>query len=102
MQASLSIADKLLEDARKTLASRAEEMRAYERRATEATQTRDAIETKFSHAERLLGEQEDQIAQLQHSHEAAAERVQTLEQTLRSRDGTNWPGAGEDRLARSI
>jgi len=89
MQARLSISDTLLGEARKALASRAEELRAHERRSAEAMQTRDAIETKFGHAERLLAEREDQITELEQERDSAVERARTLEQALRTRDSMN-------------
>ncbi len=85
LQARASISEKLLDESRHTLSARAEELGAFDRRIAEATQMRDAIESKFAQVERALAERDAQIKELERSRAAMAERTETLQQAVDSR-----------------
>jgi len=70
LQARVQLSDKLLDESRQTLAARADEIGAFDRRLTEATITRDAIETKFAHVEVALADRDDRIRELEESRAA--------------------------------
>lgn len=86
LQARSLLSDKLLEESRQTLAARGDEMNAFDRRLSEATLTRSAIETKFSQVETALAERDSQIKELEEAHAGLTERNAELTHAVGSRE----------------
>ncbi len=86
LQARAAISERLLDEARHTLAARADELGAFERRIAEANHTRDAIETRFGQIERALAERDAQVKEMERSRSALADRSEALERAVRSRE----------------
>ena len=99
LQARAQLSDKLLEESRQTLAARADEISAFDRRLTEATLTRGAIETKFGQIEaRSRARRADQGARRGARHPGGTQcradpRARHPRERLQSRAGED-PGAG--------
>ena len=86
LQARSQLSDKLLEESRQTLAARADEIGAFERRLTESMVSRGAIETRFNQIEIALVERDAQIAELEEVHAALTERNAELIRAVGSRE----------------
>ena len=86
LQARSQLSDKLLEDSRQTLAARAEEMGAFDRRLAEATVSRGAIETKFNQIESALAERDGQIKELEEARAMLTERNGELVRAVGTRE----------------
>jgi chromosome segregation ATPase len=86
LQARSQLSDKLLEESRQTLAARAEEMGAFDRRLAEATLSRGAIETKFSQIESALAERDEQIKELEEARAMLTERNAELVRAVGTRE----------------
>ena len=86
LQARSQLSDKLLDDSRHTLAARADEIGAFERRLTETTLSRGAIETKFSQIESALAERDGQIAELEEARATLTERITELTRAVSTRE----------------
>ena len=86
LQARSQLSDKLLEDSRQTLAARANEIGAFERRLTESTTSRGAIETRFSQIEAALAERDAQLRDLEEANAALAERNTELMRGVGTRE----------------
>ena len=86
LQARSLLSDKLLEESRQTLAARADEIGAFDRRLAEATITRDAIETKFGQVENALSDRDAQIQELNEARAALTERNAELTRAVTTRE----------------
>ncbi len=86
LQARSLLSDKLLEESRQTLAARADEIGAFDRRLSEATITRDAIETKFGQVEVALSERDGQIQELNETRASLTERNAELTRAVATRE----------------
>ena len=86
LQARAQLSDKLLEESRQTLAARAGEISAFDRRLSEATLTRGAIETKFGQVETALAERDVQIKELEEARATLAERNAELIRAVGTRE----------------
>ena len=86
LQARSQLSDKLLEDSRQTLAARANEIGAFERRLTESTTSHGAIETRFSQIEAALAERDAQLRDLEEANAALAERNTELMRGVGTRE----------------
>ena len=91
LQARATLSETLLDDARKALTSRAEEIGEFERRMAEATMARNAAETRLAGAERALLERDDKIKEYEQTgsrlaghNDALAKAVGTRETALKS------------------
>ncbi len=85
-QARSQLSDKLLEESRQTLAARAEEMGAFDRRLAEATLSRGAIETKLNQIEAALAERDGQISELEEARAMLTERNAELVRAVGTRE----------------
>ena len=86
LQARSLLSDKLLEESRQTLAARADEIAAFDRRLAEATITRDAIETKFGQVEIALSNCDAQLQELNELRASLAERNAELARAVTTRE----------------
>jgi len=86
LQARAQLSEKLLEDSRNVLASRADEIGAFDRRLSEATMSRGAIETKFAQIEAALIERDSQIRELEEDRATLAERNTELMRAVGTRE----------------
>jgi crescentin len=80
------LSEQLLEEARQTLAARADEIGAFDRRVSEATLTRDAIESKFRQIELALTDRDAQIRDLEQARATLAEQNETLMNAVSTRE----------------
>jgi chromosome segregation ATPase len=86
LQARTRVGEKLLEESRQTLAARSDEINAFDRRLSEATISRGAIESKFSQIEAALAERDAQIKELEESNAALTERNAELSRGVGTRE----------------
>jgi crescentin len=86
LQARSSTTDKLLDEARQALAARAEEIRAYERRMSEATLMRNMIEGKLGQIESGIAERDDTIHDLEQIRATLTERNDVLTKAVTTRE----------------
>ena len=86
LQARASTTEKLLEEGRQALATRAEEIRTYERRMSEATLVRNMIEGKLGQIESGLAERDAQINDLEKARTTLAERNDVLNKAVGTRE----------------
>lgn len=86
LQARAATTEKLLDEARQTLAARADEIRSYERRMSEATLMRNMIEGKLSQIESGIAERDAQICDLDQARSALAERTEVLTKAVATRE----------------
>jgi chromosome segregation ATPase len=86
LQARAQLSEKLLEESRQTLAARADEISAFDRRLTEATVTRDAIETKFAQVETALADRDSRIRELEESRAALMAQNTELARAVATRE----------------
>ena len=85
-QARTQLCDQLLDESRLTLAARADEISAYDRRLAEATLARSAIESKFGQIEAALADRDRQIAELDEARSTLAERASELLHAVGTRE----------------
>jgi chromosome segregation ATPase len=86
LQARSQLSEKLLEESRQTLAARADEINAFDRRLSEATLSRGAIETKFSQIETALAERDAQIQELEEKRATLTEQNLELARAVGTRE----------------
>lgn len=86
LQSRATTAEKLLVEARTNLASRGEEVRAFDRKVVEVTIARNAAEKKLSQIESTQQLQERQIKDLEQARSALVERNAALTNTVRARE----------------
>jgi crescentin len=103
LQARAATTEKLLDEARQALAARAEEIRGYERRMSEATLVRNMIEGKLGQIETGLAERDAQIRDLEQARATLTERNEVLNKAVATREGAydraqDKIGALEERI----
>ncbi len=81
-----STAERLLAEARQNLLSRTEEVRAFDRKAVEATIARNAAEKRLGQIEASHETRERQAKELEQARNALAERNNALTKQLKARD----------------
>jgi len=86
LQARAALADKLLEEARQSLAERAEEIRAFDRRLADSTRMHAAIGEKLSQLEHTLAERDIRIKELEHARESLMEQNEALSKAVNTRE----------------
>jgi chromosome segregation ATPase len=86
LQARADLSDKLLDEARQTLASRADEVSAFDRRVAEAVLNRSSVESKLAQIEAALADRDARIKELELSHAAIAEHNETLVKAIGTRE----------------
>ncbi len=86
VQARWTLTENLLEEARRALVARAEEMRTFDRRVADAITTNDTLAERLSSAEALLAERELQIRDLEQARTLLAEEAHKLIQAATSRE----------------
>jgi crescentin len=86
LQTRAATTEKLLDEARQTLAARADEIRSYERRMTEATLMRNMIEGKLGQIESGIAERDAQIYDLDQARATLAERAEVLTRAVTTRE----------------
>ncbi len=86
LQARSLASDRLLEEARDTLAARANEINAFDRRVSEATLTREAIEGRLGQLEAALAERDGRIKDLEEGRVTLAERNEELIKAVSTRE----------------
>ncbi|MEJ2625549.1 MAG: hypothetical protein P8Z80_13705, partial [Pseudolabrys sp.] len=79
-------AERLLAEARQNLLARTEEVRAFDRKATEATIARNAVEKRLGQIETAHEARERQVKELEQARNALAERNNGLTKQLKARD----------------
>lgn len=86
LQARVQLSDQLLEESRQTLAARSDEISAFDRRLSEATMSRSAIESKFGQVEAALTHRDTQIKDLEDTRAALEERNTELMHAVNTRE----------------
>ncbi len=86
LQARSTLSEKLLDESRQTLAARADEIGAFDRRLAETTITRDAIETKFGQVEGALADRDDRIKELEEARASLTTRNTELTRAVGTRE----------------
>jgi len=86
LQSRAATAEKLLADARQNLIARTEEVRAFDRKAVEATIARNNSDKKLAQLEASHDARERQIKDLEQSRGALVERNNALSKTLKTRE----------------
>jgi crescentin len=86
LQARAQLSDKLLEESRQALTARADEIGAFDRRLSEATMSRGAIETRFAQVETALIERDAQLKELEEANAALTERNTELLRAVNMRE----------------
>jgi chromosome segregation ATPase len=86
LQARSQLSERLLDESRQTLAARADEISAFDRRLVEATLARSAIETKFGQIEDMLAERDEQIKALEAARESLTEQNSDLARAVGTRE----------------
>ncbi len=86
LQSRAATAEKLLVEARTNLAARADELRAFDRKMTDATIARNAAEKKLAQLEGMQQTQERQIKDLEQARAALVERNTALGKNMRTRE----------------
>jgi chromosome segregation ATPase len=86
LQSRATTAERLLVEARQNLMNRAEEVRAFDHKAVEATIARNTAEKKLNQLEILQQAQERQIRDLEQSRTALSERSTALIKNLKTRE----------------
>ena len=86
LQSRAATAEKLLVEARSNLAARADEVRALDRKMTDATIGRNAAEKKLAQLESAQQTQERQIKDLEQARAALVERNTALGKNMRTRE----------------
>ena len=86
LQSHAATAEKLLIEARQSLATRAEEVRTFDRKVVEVTIARNAAEKKLNQLEALQQAQESQIKDLEQARTALAEHSAALTKNVKTRE----------------
>lgn len=86
LQARAALADKLLEEARQSLAERAEEIRAFDRRLADSTRMHAAIGEKLTQLEHTLAERDVKIKELEHARQSLMEQNEALSKAVNTRE----------------
>ena len=86
LQSRAATAEKLLTEARTNLTARADEIRSFERKMTDATIARNAAEKKLAQIEGAQEAQERQIKDLEQARAALLERNTALGKNIRARE----------------
>jgi crescentin len=86
LQSRTATAEKLLAEARQNLVARTEEVRAFDRKAVEATIGRNNAEKRMAQIEGNHEARERAIKDLEQSRAALVERTNALTKTLKSRE----------------
>jgi chromosome segregation ATPase len=86
LQSRAATAEKLLVEARSNLAARADELRIFDRKMTDATIARNAAEKKLAQLEGSQQTQERQIKDLEQARAALVERNTALGKNMRTRE----------------
>ena len=86
LQARATATEKLLDEARTELATRAEDLRTYERRIAEATLMRNVIEGKLSQIELGIAGRDSQIRELEQARTNLMERNDVLSKAVATRE----------------
>jgi crescentin len=81
-----STAERLLSEARQSLVARTEEVRAFDRKAVEATIARNNAEKRLAQIEAAHETRERQIKDLEQARDALVERSNMLSKTLKARE----------------
>jgi crescentin len=97
LQSRATTAEKLLAEARQTLIARTEEVRAFDRKAVEATIVKNNAEKRLAQIEASHETRERQIKDLEQSRAALVERANALTKTVKSRETAL--ARAEERLA---
>jgi len=103
LNARSATTEKLLEEARQTLTARADEIRSYERRMSEATLIRNMVEGKLGQIESGLAERDARIHDLEQDRNMLADRNEALTKAVGTRESAfnraqEKIGALEERL----
>jgi crescentin len=96
LQSRATTAERLLAEARQNLIARTEEVRAFDRKAVEATIARNSADKRLAQIEATHETRERQIKDLEQSRAALVERSNALTKTLKSRETAL--GRAEERL----
>jgi crescentin len=86
LQSRTATAEKLLSEARQNLIARTEEVRAFDRKAVEATIARNNADKRLAQIESTHDQRERQIKDLEQSRAALVERANALTKTLKARE----------------
>jgi crescentin len=86
LQSRAATAERLLAEARQNLIARTEEVRAFDRKAVEATIARNNADKRLAQIEATHETRERQIKDLEQSRAALVERTNSLTKTLKSRE----------------
>jgi crescentin len=86
LQSRAATAEKLLSEARQNLIARTEEVRAFDRKAVEATIARNNADKRLAQIETTHESRERQIKDLEQSRAALVERTNALTKTLKTRE----------------
>ncbi|MBV9556112.1 MAG: hypothetical protein JO254_03455 [Pseudolabrys sp.] len=86
LQSRAATAEKLLTEARQNLIARTEEVRAFDRKAVEATIARNNADKRLAQIETTHDARERQIKDLEQSRAALVERTNALTKTLKTRE----------------
>lgn len=86
LQSRATTAEKLLGETRQNLIARTEEVRAFDRKATEATIARNNAEKRIAQVEAAHDARERAIKDLEQSRATLVERVNALTKTLKTRE----------------
>jgi chromosome segregation ATPase len=78
--------EKLLDEARAALLARAEEIRAFERRAIEANLTRNALESRLSEMQNAEAQRNAELNDAEQARMALNERVAALTKAVKTRE----------------
>ena len=87
LQARGTLTDKLLEEARLALMARAEEMRTFDRRVSDAGTTNDTLVERLSSLEAMLAERDLQIRDLEQARALLTDEANKLIHAATSREG---------------
>jgi chromosome segregation ATPase len=97
LQSRAATAERLLAEARQNLILRTEEVRAFDRKAVEATIARNNAEKRLAQAEGMHEMRESHVKDVEKARAALAERTNAMTKTLKSREAALV--RAEERLA---
>ena len=86
LQARTTMGEKLLDEARRTISARADEIAAYDRRIAETAMARGAAEARLGEIERAMLDRDAAIKALEQSRAALASQNDALAQELGTRE----------------
>jgi chromosome segregation ATPase len=86
LEARSELSEKLLSEARQTLAARADEISAFNRRVGEASRMRESIEGKFGQLEIALSERDTEIRSLEETRATLLEQNEALHKAVGTRE----------------